>query len=150
MPEERKDIFRDIRHIQEEMDLLFDHFYKIRTSPILTSHRLWRPHIDVFNLNKEMVVICELAGVQESEVAIALAHNILTIRGERAQKKFAERAACHNCEIPTGKFERNVHLPEPGDPEKVAALLHDGMLEIRVGKLPQNREKSRTVEIEPE
>ncbi len=150
MPNERKDIFRDIRHIQEEMDLLFDHFYKIRTSPLLTSHRLWRPHIDVFNLKSEMVVVCELAGVQEPEVAITLSDNVLTIRGERPQKKFPERAACHNCEIPTGKFERNVHLPERGDPEKVAALLHDGILEVRVGKLSPAREQAKAVEIEPE
>jgi hypothetical protein len=44
-----KDILRDVRRIQEEMDLLFDHFYKLRHSPVLTARRIWRPPTDSGN-----------------------------------------------------------------------------------------------------
>ena len=40
MDDLKKDILKDVRRIQEEMDLLFDHFYKIRHSPVLTAKRL--------------------------------------------------------------------------------------------------------------
>ena len=43
MDDFKKDVLKDVRRIQEEMDLLFDHFYKLRHSPVLTDRRIWRP-----------------------------------------------------------------------------------------------------------
>ena len=40
MDDLKKDILKDVGRIQEEMDLLFDHFYKIRHSPVLTTKKL--------------------------------------------------------------------------------------------------------------
>ena len=70
MDDFKKDFLKDVKHIQEEMDLLFDHFYKMRHSPVLTSRRLWRPPTDVFETEKEMVVLLEMAGMRQKDFSI--------------------------------------------------------------------------------
>ena len=57
MDDLKKDILKDVRRIQEEMDLLFDHFYKIRHSPVLTTKKLWRPSTEVFETEHRVMEI---------------------------------------------------------------------------------------------
>ncbi|MGH8004449.1 MAG: hypothetical protein ACRECJ_06975, partial [Limisphaerales bacterium] len=68
--EEKKDFLKDIKQIQEEMDLIFDHFYKIRRSPLLTQAHIWRPPTDVFETKTEIVVLTEIAGIDPKKLSI--------------------------------------------------------------------------------
>lgn len=150
MSEEKKDLFRDIKYIQEEMDLLFDHFSKIRHSPLLTAHRLWRPHVDVYETKELIVIVAELAGVHQKDVSITVNENVLTIRGERPQKKYQQHVGVHNCEILYGKFERNIRLPEPTDPDEIQASLKDGVLEVKIAKRPGKSSRTQEIQIDIE
>lgn len=146
MADFKKDLMQDMRQIQEEMDLLFNQLSNWRKAP--AGNRLWRPPTDVWESENEVVVLVEIAGVKQSEVAITLKDNILTVKGDR--KSTANREGCcfRNMEIYTGRFERNFYLPETVDTEKVKASYRDGFLEITVAKLPHPTGRAREIVIE--
>jgi len=133
--EEKKDFLKDIKRIQEEMDLIFDHFYKIRRSPLLTQAHIWHPPTDVFETQNEMVVLTEIAGIDPKKLSILFKEGVLTIKGERHTPKIENGIACRNKEIVSGKFERNIHVPYPVDKESVKASYQDGILEVRLSRL---------------
>lgn len=145
MADFKKDLMQDMRQMQEEMDLLFNQLSNWRKTP--AANRLWRPPTDVWETDHEVMVLIELAGVKQSEVALTLKDNILTVKGDR--KVITNREGCcfRNMEISTGRFERNIFLPETIDPESIKASYRDGFLEITVGKSPHPTGKTREITI---
>ena len=133
--EEKKDFLKDIKQIQEEMDLIFDHFYKLRRSPLLTQTHIWRPPTDVFETKNEIVVLTEIAGIDPKKLSILFKEGILTIKGERQTPKVEESIACRNKEIIAGRFERNIHVPFSVDKESVKASYQDGILVVRLSRI---------------
>ena len=146
MSDFKKDILKDVKRIQEEMDLLFDHFYKIRHSPVLTAKRLWRPPTDVFETDSEVIVLSEVAGMKRDDFSITFSENILTIKGERKERVHQSRTYYRNMEINHGMFERNIYLPEDVDPNKISANYKNGYLEIKIQK--RKRKKGKEIKIE--
>jgi len=148
MDDFKKDFLRDVRHIQEEMDLLFDHFYKMRHSPVLTSKRLWRPPTDVFETEKEVIVLLEIAGMEQKDFSITLSDEILTVKGERNEKAEPSKIGYRNKEINFGMFERNIYLPENLDPDDISAAYKEGFLEIIIKKKKGKKIKTKEIKIE--
>jgi len=146
MSDFKKDILKDVQRIQEEMDLLFDHFYKTRHSPVLTAKRLWRPPTDVFEADSEVVILSEVAGMKRSDFSISLSNNILTIKGERKEQSHHSRTRYRNMEINYGMFERNIYLPEDVDPNQISANYRNGYLEIKLQK--KKKKKGKEIKIE--
>lgn len=146
MSDFKKDILKDVQRIQEEMDLLFDHFYKTRHSPVLTAKRLWRPPTDVFETDAEVIILSEVAGMKRDDFSITLSNNILTIKGERKEKSRQPRAYYRNMEINYGMFERNIYLPEDVDPNGISANYRNGYLEVKVQKKKRKRGKEIKIE----
>ena len=142
----KKDLLKDVKRIQEEMDLLFDHFYKRRHSPVLTARRLWRPPTDVFETETGVVILSEVAGMKRDDFSITLSNNILTLRGERKEIARKTRSHYRNMEINYGMFERNIYLPEDVDPKGISASYRNGYLEITVKK--KTKKKSKEIKIE--
>jgi HSP20 family protein len=148
MDDLKKDFLKDVRHIQEEMDLLFDHFYKMRHSPVLTSRRLWRPPTDVFETENEVVVLLEIAGMRQKDFSITLSDDVLTVKGERNEKAEPSKTGYRNKEINFGMFERNIYLPENLDPEDINASYRGGFLEIIIKKKKGKKSKAKEIKIE--
>lgn len=146
MSDFKKDILKDVQRIQEEMDLLFDHFYKTRHSPVLTAKRLWRPPTDVFETASEVIILSEVAGMKRSDFSINLSNNILTIKGERKENTQHSRTCYRNMEINYGMFERNIYLPEDVDPNEISADYRNGYLEIRIQK--KKTKKGKEIKID--
>jgi HSP20 family protein len=146
MSDFKKDILKDVKRIQEEMDLLFEHFYKIRHSPVLTAKRLWRPPTDVLETDTEVIIFSEVAGMKRDDFSITFSESILTIKGERKEKSRQPRTYYRNMEINHGMFERNIYLPEDIDPNKIQANYKNGYLEIKVQK--KKRKKGKEIKIE--
>jgi HSP20 family protein len=148
MDDLKKGILKDVRRIQEEMDLLFDHFYKIRHSPLLTTKRLWRPPTDVFETEHQVVVLAEIAGMKQKDVNVTFSNNVLVIRGDRKERALAHKTFYRNMEINYGTFERNIYLPEVIDPKSFKADYRDGFLEIRLDKQKGKSSKAKEIKIE--
>jgi HSP20 family protein len=90
----------------------------------------WVPTTDIFAVGDDLVIRCELAGVQREDVEISLSGGALTIDGER--KGEPEATEYYARERYYGHFRRRMKLPEGIDGSKVRASFENGLLEVTV------------------
>jgi len=106
----------------------------------------WRPDVDVFETESDLVVRVELSGVRREDVRVTVDGDVLRICGSRAsQESGVERL--HQMEITSGPFDRRLVLPVATDRDRVSAHLADGVLTVTLAKRGPAR---RTVEVERE
>jgi len=104
--------------------------------PILPEPRAM-PRADVAETDKDLLITLELPGMEENDVSVRLTGNLLTISGERKQKKEDKDKHFFFVETTYGAFERSFELPPEvrREAESVKATFHKGMLEIRIPKV---------------
>ena len=68
------------------------------------------------------------------------------ISGRRRIRPLSENARYRLVEIPYGYFERAIVLPVPIDTESVDATYTDGLLQIRMAKLPLDKTRKIPVQ----
>ncbi len=94
----------------------------------------WEPPVDVFEDEREVVVVVALPGVPAERIEVTSEPGALLIRAESPLPFAGSRPAVRQLEIPYGYFERRVMLPavqlEAGTPE----LAH-GCLTLRLRKI---------------
>ena len=100
------------------------------------------PPVDVYETKDSVVVVMELAGINEQEVRITIAGDKLTIRGEREDRQATPGRLYTQMEICCGPFERTITLPAEIDADKTTGTYHDGFLEIVLPRAqrPLNRQ----------
>jgi HSP20 family protein len=104
-------------------------------SPRFTlSRHGWRPHVDIYETEEEVVVLAEIAGLQREEIDLEVGPRTVKIFGVRGGGPRGEDARYRLAEIPCGRFERNLALPSLIDTGTAVARYRDGLLEIRLGK----------------
>lgn len=95
---------------------------------------LWRPALDVYETESEVVVQVDLAGVRREDVQVTVDGDVLQIRGVRSPARDDEILTLHQVEIAAGPFERSVRLGIPFRADAVSASLEDGYLRVRLPK----------------
>ena len=101
----------------------------------------WVPTTDIFAEGDDLVIRCELAGVERDDVEISLSDGALTIYGERTGAP--ETTDFYARERYYGHFRRRIKLPEGIDASKISASFTNGLLEIIVRGGVDHREPDR-------
>ncbi len=130
----RRDWLMEIETIHKEMDRLLDHYAGSKPPTVQFVKRVWEPAVDVYEADDNIVVIAELAGVDEQGLHIIVDRNSIAIKGERTSPGSANRRTYRQMEIDSGFFERIVNLPFAIDTQNTRAIYHNGMLEITATK----------------
>jgi HSP20 family protein len=94
---------------------------------------VWEPPVDVFEDERDIVIVVALPGVPADRVAITIEAGELVVRAERRLSFAGARCAVRRLEIPYGHFERRIRLPETCR-EVEARELTDGCLVLRLRK----------------
>lgn len=76
------------------------------------------PLVDVFEEDEYVLVVAEMPGVAEEDVDLALKDDILTIAGERDQKK----------------YRKEILLPQSFASEQMSCACRNGILEVKLNK----------------
>lgn len=97
--------------------------------------QVWKPAADVFESPDEVVVIIELAGMNEDDINVTLGGNRLRIWGRRSDPVFSPLLRFHQMEIDRGLFERELFIATPINKEEADVTYKQGMLQIRLPKL---------------
>ena len=96
----------------------------------------WRPQVDVYETDEELIVVVEIAGVSIENISLTLDKDILTIAGEREEvHPKSARRQYHKLEIDFGPCKRSIKLPAMIDQENVQADLINGLLVIKMAKV---------------
>ena len=97
------------------------------------SQAAWEPPVDMFEDEREIVIIVAMPGVTSDRVNVLHEPGALVIRGERQLPVAGSRLAVRQLEIPYGAFERRVPLPNGRFETGVPELTH-GCLVLRLRK----------------
>jgi HSP20 family protein len=97
---------------------------------------IWRPNIDVYESVEEIVLLADMAGLNKEELHIEVNRKKIKISGFRKAVHLLQNARYCQAEIPHGRFERTVVLPAPVDTQSAVASYADGILMMRMNKLP--------------
>ena len=94
----------------------------------------WEPPVDLYENGGELRLLVALPGVTPQQLEVALAPGVIIVRGERSLPTNSRRAAIHRLEIPYGRFERRISLPDGGF-ELVDQRLEHGCLVLTLHRL---------------
>ena len=94
------------------------------------------PMINIFELPEEYLVTAEIPGTTAEQLELSVANGLLTLRGSRTEADAPEDRFYRRSERPKGPWERVIALPDRVEPDKVAAELNDGVLRLRLPKVP--------------
>ena len=108
------------------------------------------PHIDLSETDKEVRITAELPGLDENDVEVTLADNVVTLKGEKKQETKEEKEDYYHSERSYGFFERSVQLPDAVDVEKAEARFKNGVLNIAIPKRPESAPARRKIELKTE
>ena len=100
-----------------------------------TSNLTFNPAIDVRASDTEIALVCDVPGVRQEDLEITLANRLLTIKGTRRFDSSQTQQVLLGRTY--GSFSRSYTLPEALDEDKLAAELADGVLTVRIPKLPK-------------
>jgi HSP20 family protein len=131
----RWDAARELDTLQNEMNRLFSSFFDTPTTGNgAGAARRWLPAMDLVETDEHFLLTADLPGMTESDVAIEVERNVLTIAGERKVASQAKKDGYYRIERASGKFARSLTLPEGVDAEGVTASFANGVLEVRIPK----------------
>ena len=126
--------------LQQEMNRLFESFGSF---PSLSNIM---PRLDVVETDKEIDIDAEIPGMQEKDIDITLAGNVLTIHGEKKNGHEEKGKNYHLSERSYGSFTRTLTLPFDADPKRVNARCENGILHIAIPK-PDNMSKAAKIPV---
>ena len=113
----------------DQAERLHRSFFRLDTSR--TARPAWEPPVDMYENDREVVVVVAMPGVAADRVAVLIENGALVVRGERPLPFAGRPLAVRHLEIPYGAFERRIPLPagrfDAGAPE-----LSQGCLILRL------------------
>ncbi len=138
-------IGKDLSGIDREVRRSVSDIFRMVNPMFTLGRHAWIPHTDIFETPGEIVITCELAGVNAEDIHVDTDRRTLKVYGIRRDM------ACHDegryllAEIPSGYFERIISLSCPIDTETITAHYSAGLLQIRLKKLPCEEIQNITV-----
>lgn len=138
-PAARNDSFDPFVTFQREVERVFDGLFDALPGRALSPMTGWQgmgPDIDVAETEKEIVVTAGLPGLDERDLEVTLAGDILTIKGEKEAEREQKNGDAHYIERHFGAFSRSLRLPFVAQDQRIEARYDKGVLTIRVPKPP--------------
>lgn len=94
----------------------------------------WEPPADVFESEQGIDILVALPGVASERIEVRLSPGLLIVVGERDMPRGSRDTVIRRMEIPYGRFERRIELPETGF-ELVRQTLRNGCVQLSLRKL---------------
>ncbi len=140
--------FREFERMRREMDRLWDSFFEGGLRRKAEEGREWLPSLDVAETKNELVVKCEVPGMDPKDIDISLSDGMLTIKGEKKQEREEKEADYHLVERSYGSFSRSVQLPKEVQGDKINASYKNGILKITLPKSEEAKKKEVKIKVE--
>lgn len=97
--------------------------------------------VDVYQTKESVVIKAPIAGVDPKNLEVAIAEDVVTIRGERIEETTVERENYYVQECYWGAFSRSIIMPVSVNADKAEASLKNGVLSITIPKIIQDKVK---------
>ena len=94
----------------EQAERMHRQFFQLAASG--RTQVVWEPPVDVFEDEREFIIIVALPGVAPERIEVAMGSGVLLVRADRGIQFAGTRRAVRRLEIPYGYFERRIPLPD--------------------------------------
>jgi HSP20 family protein len=94
----------------------------------------WEPPIDMYENDRELGLLIALPGVAPERFEVSLEQQAVVVSGERSFGSSLGPGAILRLEIPYGRFERRISLPD-GNYQLVSMQLENGCLRLTLERL---------------
>ncbi len=126
------DFRQTFESLRRSMDQLFDSFFYGSTRKGTTDEWVFSPAIESGCTDDHLNLRVIVPGVTEKDIKVSVQGNTLVVEGERkAPDNFGKEGYVYT-QMPYGRFERVIDLPNGLDLEKLTCVLHDGVLDLRI------------------
>jgi len=105
---------------------------------------VFTPDVDIFETDKELILLADMPGVKSEDLTIDLRENVLTLSGV-ASADHNENEDQLLVEYRTGKYYRQFTLSEIIDQDKIDAKISDGVLRLSLPKVEKATPRQITV-----
>ena len=146
-------VLRPFESLRREVDRLFEDFAgDMWRSPFSRSFfdigPVWRPQsaltampaVNVAETDKAYEITAELPGMDEKNIEVKVADDVLTIKGEKQEEKEEKEKDYYLSERSFGSFQRSFQVPNGVDTDKIDANFKNGVLTVI---LPKSTEAQR-------
>lgn len=128
MRSQARRLFHGVTDFFSEMNRMNDTMYGRAEQAPRTRETAWAPLTDIRADGDDLVIRCELPGVEMSDIDISFANGVLSITGERetADENYYVQERFY------GAFRRLIGLPEGVGDDDIQASYRQGLLIIRI------------------
>ncbi|HBN10164.1 MAG TPA: molecular chaperone [Cyanobacteria bacterium UBA8530] len=144
----------DLDNARQEMERLFRDF-TTTLGAALPGTRLqmlargeFYPNVDVYEKNDQVIVRCDLPGLEQKDVEVLTEKNSVTISGEAHREENIVKEEFFQHERAFGVFRRVITLPKPINFEQARATFRNGVLTIMAPIAEEAKRPTRNVPIE--
>lgn len=152
---EQQEFAGPLQDFHREINRLFDQTFRNFgfssfdiNRPFLPSvGNMLRPMTDLSANDKEYTVTVEVPGAEKDDIKIEVANNIMTIRGEKKQKKEEKEKDYYRQERFYGSFQRVFSLPKDADQTDIKATFKQGVLTVTMPRKKMPKSDVKEIEI---
>jgi HSP20 family protein len=105
------------------------------------------PAVDVVEKENAFQISAELPGLDEKDVEVTVADDVLTIKGEKKEEKEEKDKNYYRSERRFGSFQRVFEMPSGVDQNKIEASFQKGVLKVTLPKTPEAQKKTKKIAI---
>ncbi len=137
-----RDPMEELRNIERRMNRLFAELLRGKSIPL---SEVREPPADLVDTGKEIKVSVELPGVKREDIKISATERELEISAEVRHEQEKREGNYVKRERSYRSFRRSFVLPAEVDPGKARATYRNGVLEIT---LPRLRQERKSIKVE--
>ena len=108
------------------------------------SRRSFVPRADIYETEKEIIVLADVPGANEKTVDITLEKNVLSITAY-VEPTIPNGFEIAYAEYEEGDYQRSFRLSDEIDRDKIEAVVSEGVLRLKLPKAQEARSKKITV-----
>ena len=140
----------ELSRLQTELNRLFAAFVETKggVGPAASG---WDPNVDLLDDGEKVRVLIELPGVEAGDVRVTIRGRVLTVRGTKKGKIRTREGVRFFCmERYFGSFVKSVPLPRPVNTHQAGTRMRNGLLEVILPHVPDQREKDYELTVKNE
>jgi HSP20 family protein len=132
----------------DDMEDMFDRFRREFYAPdMFREMEGFSPRVEVKETDKNILVSAEIPGMNEKDINVTLKENNLIIEGEKKSERKKEEKGYYRSELSYGSFYRSIPLLAEVNADKVEATYKNGILQVTLNKLEENKQTAKRIEI---
>ncbi|WP_099826247.1 Hsp20/alpha crystallin family protein [Oceaniglobus indicus] len=129
--------------LQRDLNSVFEDFWGRFDNPFAGSLTAGGPHTDVSETDAAMLVSVDLPGLDDKDIEVNVTDDMLTIRGERAEKTDKDGFSAQS----RRSFHRMIPVPPGVDPEKAEAEFKRGVLTVTLPKTEEAKARVKRIDV---